>query len=208
MAQAVGIVDYGMGNLMSVHHALEYLGADVSVCRNPGELSAMDKIVLPGVGAFGDCVRNLTERGFIGPLNDKVMRNGTPILGICLGMQLMAKKSYENGEHEGLGWIDGEVIRIRTEDPKLRVPHVGWNDIRYRKTSPLFAGLPESCDFYFVHSYFVDCRDPGIIEATCDYGTTITAALRQGNIFATQFHPEKSQDFGLRILRNFMKWRP
>ncbi|TSA38384.1 MAG: imidazole glycerol phosphate synthase subunit HisH [Porphyromonadaceae bacterium] len=204
----VGIIDYGMGNLMSVQHALNFLGAEVKVCENPGSLSDIDRIVLPGVGAFGDCIKNLRQMGFVEPLGDMVMRDGVPILGICLGMQVMARRSFEGGEHEGLGWIDGDVIRIRPEDTSLRVPHIGWNEVHYDSESPLFARLPDICDFYFVHSYFVHCNDPGDVEATCYYGGTITAAIRKKNVFATQFHPEKSQDYGLRILENFLKWEP
>jgi imidazole glycerol-phosphate synthase subunit HisH len=204
----IGIIDYGMGNLLSVRHALTFLGAKVKVCESTADLGDIDRIVLPGVGAFGDCVRNLRQRGFIKPLNDMVIRDGMPILGICLGMQVMARKSLEGGEHEGLGWIDGDVILIQPEDPSLRVPHVGWNEVHYRKNSPLFDRLPVSCDLYFVHSYFVDCDDKQVVDATCQHGLSITAAIRKNNIFATQFHPEKSQDYGLRILKNFLSWKP
>ncbi len=204
----VGIIDYGMGNLLSVQHALNFLGAEVKVCAHPRELSDVKRIILPGVGAFGDCIRNLKQRGFIQTLTDMVIQDGMPILGICLGMQVMARRSFEGGEHEGLGWIDGDVIRIRTEGASLRVPHIGWNEVLCRKGSPLFERLPDACDFYFVHSYYVDCDNPEDVEATCEYGLTLTAAVRKKNIFATQFHPEKSQDYGLRILKNFIEWEP
>jgi glutamine amidotransferase len=204
----IGIIDYGMGNLLSVQHALNFLGAEAEVCTHPRQLSDIKRIVLPGVGAFGDCIRNLRQKGFIQPLNDMVIRDGMPILGICLGMQVMARRSFEGGEHEGLGWIDGDVIRIQPEDASLRVPHIGWNEVHYRKDSPLFDRLPTSCDFYFVHSYFIHCDDQGVVDATCQYGLNITAAVRKNNIFATQFHPEKSQDYGLRILENFLNWKP
>ncbi len=204
----VGIIDSGMGNLLSVRHALDFLGAEAKVCTHPRDLRGIDRIVLPGVGAFGDCIRNLRQRGFAPVLTDMVVRDGVPVLGICLGMQVMARRGFEGGEHEGLGWIGGDVVRIPTEDVALRVPHVGWNEVNYRTGSPLFDRLPGACDCYFVHSYCIECDDPEDVEATCEYGRPLTAAVRKGNIFATQFHPEKSQDHGLRILENFIAWRP
>lgn len=204
----VGIIDYGMGNLLSVRHALDFLGAEATVCAHPRELDDIGRIILPGVGAFGDCIRNLKQAGFVQALTDRVIRDGVPVLGICLGMQVMARRSFEGGEHEGLGWIDGDVVRIQTGDASLRVPHVGWNEVHYRKGSPLFDRLPDAGDFYFVHSYVVDCDNPADVEATCEYGRTITAAIRKKNIFATQFHPEKSQEHGLSILKNFIAWEP
>ena len=204
----VGIVDYGMGNLLSVRNALESVGAEVTICGKPEDLGKADRIVLPGVGAFRDCMVNLREKGFIEALEEGVLRLGKPILGICLGMQAMAQKSFEGGQYTGLGWLDAEVIRLQPNDPNLRVPHVGWNEADYRSGSPLFSGLPALPEFYFVHSYFMKCSDAEEVEATCDYGGAVTAAVRKGNIFATQFHPEKSQDYGLRFLENFMKWKP
>jgi len=200
----IGIIDCDMGNLLSVKNALYYLGCDSVLCRSREDLEEIDKIVLPGVGAFADFMEKLKARGFVDSLERAVFDRGIPILGICLGMQAMARKSFEGGEHQGLGWIEGDVIRIRTEDSDLRVPHIGWNEIHSRRENILFKGLPEGCDFYFVHSYYVDCDNPDDVEATCDYGGTITAAVRKNNIFATQFHPEKSQDYGLRVLDNFL----
>lgn len=204
----IGIIDYGMGNLLSVFNAFDYSGADVKICHGPEEVGQCEKIVLPGVGAFEDCMRNLRKLNFIEALNDFTFTKKRPVLGICLGMQAMAKKSYEFGEHVGLGWFDAEVIRIMPTDPTLRVPHVGWNEITYRNESPLLKGLPEHPDFYFVHSYSMKCKDIGDIDATVEYGGTYTAAVRKGNIFATQFHPEKSQDYGLKIIDNFLNWLP
>jgi glutamine amidotransferase len=204
----VGIVDYGMGNLLSVYHAVEMAGGDARICSTPEELAHVQRIVLPGVGAFRDCMANLIKRGFVDTLRDAVFRQHKPILGICLGMQVMARRSFEGGEQRGLGWIAADVIRIRPSDDSLRVPHMGWNDVTYRPGSVLFSGHPERPDFYFVHSYSMVCDLPEDVEATCDYGGTITAAVRKKNIFATQFHPEKSQDYGLLVFRNYLKWSP
>ena len=193
-----------MGNLYSVLSAFQMLGADAHLVETPDRLFAMDRLVLPGVGAFRDCMRRLREGGFAPALSQAVREQGRPLLGICLGMQALARKSYEGGEHEGLGWIDAEVVRLE----HARVPHVGWNDLLYRTDSPIFQGLPARPDFYFVHSYQMRCTEGAVVDATCDYGGTVTAAVRQGNVVATQFHPEKSQDYGLRLLQNFLAWSP
>lgn len=204
----IGIIDYGMGNLLSVRNALEALGTESRVCTSPVELSGIRRIILPGVGAFRDCMRNLARSGFIDALNVAVVRERRPFLGICLGMQAIAQRSFEGGEYEGLGWIDADVVRLCPSELGLRVPHIGWNEISYRKDSPLFSGLPLTPDFYFVHSYALQCRDAEVIEATSDYGGAYPAAIRKGNLFATQFHPEKSQSHGLTVLRNFLRWNP
>lgn len=204
----IGIVDYGMGNLLSVCHALEFLGADIRLCRQPKDLDGIERMILPGVGAFRDCITNLKEKGFVEALNKAVLQQRKPILGICLGMQVMARKSFEGGEYQGLGWFDADVVRLQPVNSLLCVPQIGWNEIKYRKESPLFACLPVEPDCYFVHSYHVKCDDENNIDATCDYGETVTAAIRKNNIFATQFHPEKSQEYGIRVLENFLKWNP
>jgi glutamine amidotransferase len=204
----IGIVDYGMGNLLSVKNAFEYLGEDVSTINNPSQLDRVDKIVLPGVGAFGDCVKNLSDKGFINALHHEVLIKKTPIMGICLGMQVMAKTGYEGGRFEGLGWFEADVIKLHPSDKALRIPHVGWTDITYNKQSPLFAGLNGSPDFYFVHSFYVKCADESDVDAWYDFSHRVTASIRRHNIFGTQFHPEKSQEHGLRILENFINWRP
>jgi glutamine amidotransferase len=204
----IGIVDYGMGNLLSVYHGLEMVGAEVKVCTRGEDLKDVERIVLPGVGAFGDCMTNLTEKGFTGALNKAILQQGKPILGICLGMQAMSRRGFEGGEHKGLGWIEGDVVRLQPDDPLLRVPHVGWNEVHYRQDSSLFAGLPLSPDFYFVHSYHLRCDHEHDVDAICNYGGAVTAAVRRNNIFGTQFHPEKSQDYGLQVLSNFLKWKP
>jgi glutamine amidotransferase len=204
----IGIVDYGVGNLWSVYNAVEMVGAEAKICQDPEALVAAERIILPGVGAFRDCAANLRQQGFVEALEEAVMRQGKPIFGICVGMQLMARRSFEGGEYEGLGWFEGDVVRLQPSDPTLRVPHIGWNNLTYRAGSPLFAGLPSSPDFYFVHSYFMHCDTDADIEATCDYSQVVTAAVCKDNIFASQFHPEKSQDHGLRLLENFVDWKP
>jgi len=204
----VGIVDYGMGNLLSVYHAVEMAGGEPRICTQPEELSDVERILLPGVGSFGQCVENLKERGFVEALQENVVEKGKPFFGICLGMQVLARQGFEGGDYPGLGWLDADVVLLKPSDPALRVPQIGWNSVTYRKESPLFKGLPAEPDFYFVHSYFMRCREESVLEASCDYGGVVTASVRKDNIFASQFHPEKSQDFGLRVLENFLKWNP
>ncbi len=204
----VGIVDYGMGNLLSVQHALEFLGADTAILGNPRELERADRLVLPGVGAFAEGIRRLRETGLADALGEAATGRLVPILGICLGMQLMARRGFEGGARDGLGWFDGDVVRLPREAQSVRLPHVGWNEVSWRKESVLFRDLPPLADFYFVHSYHLECKDNRDVEAVCEYGIPFTAAVRKDNIFATQFHPEKSQDYGIRVLENFLKWRP
>ena len=204
----IGIIDYGMGNILSVRHALEMVGGDVKVCSKPNDLRGIDRIVLPGVGAFRDCMANLNTAGFIEALEQVVFHENKPILGICLGMQAMARRSFEGGQFQGLGWIEADVIPIQPSNGTLRVPHMGWNNIRYREESPLFSGLPDAPDVYFVHSFHMICDDELLVEAVCTYGGKVIAAVRKNNIYATQFHPEKSQDYGLKILENFISWNP
>lgn len=203
----VGVVDYGMGNLMSMVSALDMVGADVGLCQRPEDLETYDRIVLPGVGAFRACMEALAQAGFIEALDEQVLRGGKPFLGVCLGMQVLARRSEEGGSHDGLGWIDAEVCRLRPADSALRVPQIGWNDVEFPADSALFRRIPPQADFYFVHSFHMVCADAGNVEATCDYGGKVTAAVRKGNIFATQFHPEKSQTHGLQLLENFLNWR-
>lgn len=204
----IGIVDYGMGNILSVVNAVEMLGEDAAVCKNPEQLRDADKIILPGVGAFGDCMENLKQRSLVDALNVEVLDKKKPILGICLGMQVMAKKGFEGGVFDGLGWFDAEVIRLGENMPSLHVPHVGWNEVTFNKGHFLGQGLPAKPDLYFVHSYFMKCRVAADVIAVCHYGQEFTAAVQKGNIVATQFHPEKSQDYGLKILDNFLTFKP
>ncbi len=204
----IGIVDYGMGNLLSVYSAFDYLGEDVKICHHPEELLSVDKIVIPGVGAFKDCIEKLNSSGFTEALHENTITKAKPTMGICLGMQVMAKSSLEGGEYEGLGWFDASVIRLHPGDKDKKVPNIGWNDITYNSSVPLFKGLPQKPDFYLVHSYYMKCNNPGLVVASYEYGHQVTAAVLKDNIFATQFHPEKSQDYGLRILENFIDWNP
>lgn len=202
----IGIIDYGMGNLLSVRHALERIGATAFLCETPGDLSRAEKLILPGVGAFSACMKNLHSKGFVPALHETVLQKRIPILGICLGMQAMAERGFEGEETPGLGWFAGEVIRIESGANALRVPHMGWQEVE-TVSNPLFAGLPTHPDFYFVHSYHLKASDPRNIIATCSYGSPLVAAVNRENIFATQFHPEKSQEYGLRVLTNFLEWK-
>ena len=194
-------VDYGMGNLGSVKNAIEMLGYEVEVSGDPARIAQADALVLPGVGAFGRAMDNLRDRRLIGPLARRVMEERAPFLGICLGMQLLFEDSLEGGRHAGLGWLPGHVLPF---DPTTldRVPHVGWSPVHGRESS-LFANLDRAACFYFDHSYYLECPTE-IAAAVCDAGgLSFTAAVHADNVFATQFHPEKSQRAGLRLLRNF-----
>lgn len=200
----IAIIDYGLGNLRSVSKALLLLGEDNLITNNKDDIEKADKLILPGVGAFGDGMKNLKESSLDKILTQQVLFKKKPILGLCLGMQLLAKNSEELGFHQGLGWIDAEVKKLESEKHKLKIPHVGWNDVFPKKDAMLFKEMHEP-SFYFVHSYQVVCKDPDIVSATCNYGYTFTAAIQKGNIFGVQFHPEKSQKDGLKLLENFIK---
>lgn len=205
----IGIVDYGMGNLLSVFNAFDYLGEDVKICKHPDELKSVDRLVIPGVGAFKDCINLLKNSGFVEALEDEVLRSAKPTLGICLGMQVMGNRSFEFGEHAGLGWFDADVIKIDVSNSHLKLPNIGWNEIDMELNFPLFNKIPNQSDFYLVHSYFMKCNNVQDVVATYKYGNqVITAAVSKDNILATQFHPEKSQDHGLKFLENFIKWKP
>jgi imidazole glycerol-phosphate synthase subunit HisH len=201
----VGIIDYGLGNLTSVEAAVGRLGCEAVVSSDPAELGKADKLILPGVGAFGDGMRNLRERGLVEPLTQMVKGAGKPILGICLGFQLIARESEEFGRHDGLAWVDGAVVQLAPSDEELRVPHVGWNDLIRVAPSALYDGLPDDALFYYVHSFRLAPVHSEIVIGECDYGGRFAAAIRQDNIWAVQFHPEKSQQSGLRLLRNFLE---
>lgn len=198
----IAIVDYGMGNLRSVAKALEAIGETACVTSSPEDLRTASHLILPGVGAFGQCAANLRATGLVEALTEEVRERGKPFLGICVGMQLLVASSDEGGEARGLGWLDGMVRRFEpTRDRK--VPHVGWNDVAAAADAPMFKGMRNRV-FYFVHSYFVDLAERGLVSATCDYGLPFAAAIAVDNIWAVQFHPEKSQQNGLRLLKNFL----
>src|SRR3989344_4100522 len=192
------VIDYGMGNLHSAFKAFEHLGADVLLSGNPADLRAAEKLVLPGVGAFGDGMENLRKFGLVEAMNEAVLAKKKPILGICLGMQLLAKDSEELGMHEGLGFIDAHVRKLEVDGSGLKVPHVGWNNVKITPGAKLFEKVSADPSFYFVHSFAVECNNPADVAATCEYGKGFASALQHENIFATQFHPEKSQKDGLR----------
>ena len=196
----IAIIDYGMGNLHSAAKALEKVGAQVVVTRDPAEVLRADKVVLPGVGAFGDCMKNLNERE-LAPVIHEVIAAGKPFLGICVGLQLLFEGSEEDPGVEGLGIFKGLVRKIVA--PGLKIPHMGWNNLEYRTASPLFQGLPPSAYVYFVHSYHAVPTDETCITAVTDYGGPVTAAVGRGLVQAVQFHPEKSSAVGLKILANF-----
>jgi glutamine amidotransferase len=204
----VVVVDYGLGNLFSVAKAFEMLTAPVKISGEAEDIRAADRIVLPGIGAFGDGMKYLRASGLDRVLEEEVMGKKKPFLGICLGLQLLAEAGEEHGEHRGFGWIKGRVRKLRVEEFGLKVPHIGWNDLSVIRPHPLFAGVKPDADFYFVHSFQLDCGDPEDLAATATYGEQVTAAIHRGNIVATQFHPEKSQESGLKLLENFLSWNP
>ena len=204
----LAIVDYGMGNLKSVANAMEALSGEAVLTRDPSVIEQADGIILPGVGAFGEGMKNLHEFGLVDVLNREVIGKKKPYLGICLGLQFLARTGHEDGESKGLGWVDGIVKLIEPEGKEHKVPHMGWNNIEILKQSEIFEGLHDDPVFYFVHSYALEL-DPGkedILTSVSDHGCRITASIQKGHIFATQFHPEKSQSAGLKVLKNFISY--
>lgn len=197
----IAIIDYGMGNLRSVQKAFEKVGQAATITNDPREVAAADKVILPGVGAFADAIAELRRRDLVPAVRDAIAA-GKPFLGICLGLQLLFDVGYEDGEHEGLGIVPGEVVRFQVPD-QYKVPHMGWNQIRQARPIPLLAGLPDEAFMYFVHSYYVVPRQADVIATETDYPTPFTSMIWRDNLYATQFHPEKSQADGLQILRNF-----
>ncbi len=206
----VALIDYGSGNLRSAQKALARAGAgDVAVTNDPDVVARAERIVLPGVGAFADCMNGVKAiPGMVEALQGAVLARGRPFLGICVGMQLLAKVGREFGDHDGLGWIDGEVVKLAPSDATLKIPHMGWNELSFTRPHPLLAGIESGAHAYFVHSYEFRAAHPHDVLATTDYGGPVTAMLAKGNIAGTQFHPEKSQDIGLRLLKNFLTWTP
>lgn len=206
----VAIIDYGSGNLHSAAKAFEReTTAPVCVTADPAVVAAADRIVLPGVGAFADCMRGLCALdGMTEALEAAVRGKGRPLLGICVGMQLLADVGLEHGRHPGFGWIHGEVRPIEPADPALKLPHMGWNELTVRAPHPVLEGLGAGAHVYFVHSYHMVTADAGDTLAVTDHGGEITAAVGRDNIVGTQFHPEKSQRAGLRLIANFLSWKP
>ncbi len=197
----ITIVDYQMGNLRSVQKAIEKVGGTAKISSDRSEIADAEKLILPGVGAFGDAMAELRRRELDQPIRDFI-DSGRPFLGICLGLQLLFQRGYEHGEHEGLGVLDGEVVRFDLPND-YKVPHMGWNTVSKKSDAPILDETPDGTHFYFVHSYYVVPSDPDVIALESDYGGKFCAMVRRGNLYATQFHPEKSQDDGLRLLHAF-----
>jgi len=213
MARTIALIDYGSGNLRSAEKALARANAEsgsdftVVVTNDPETVRHSERVVLPGVGAFADCMRGLSAvGGMIEVLDATVVRGGKPFLGICVGMQLMARVGREFGETPGLGWIDGEVVHLAPHDSALKIPHMGWNGLHIAEPHPIFENISEDAHAYFVHSF--EFRSRANILATTDYGGAVTAVIGRDNLVGTQFHPEKSQAVGLRLLANFLRWQP
>ena len=199
----VAIIDYDAGNIKSVEKAIQYLGQEAVITRNPDEILNASHVILPGVGAFGDAMEKLHKYGLIPVIHEVVKRN-IPFIGICLGLQLLFERSEETPGVEGLSILKGEIKRIPDKDD-LKIPHIGWNSLKYPNKGRLYEGIPEESYVYFVHSYYLDAKDRDIVVATTEYGTKIHASVEKGNVFACQFHPEKSSSVGLKILENFLK---
>lgn len=204
MASHVVIIDYDVGNLTSVRNAIARLTPSVDISADPQALNSATHIILPGVGSFGEGMKGLSEHGFIPALREEVLVKQKPLLGICLGMQLLASEGFEHGQHAGLGFVAGSVRLIEKAPSGLRLPHIGWNDVTLSDRHPIACGFTHQPIFYFVHSYHLIPKDPSVIAGTCTYGETITALIQSGNICGAQFHPEKSHDDGLRIFQNFL----
>jgi len=208
----VALIDYGSGNLASAAKALAKAAngkSQIITTADPDVVKDAERIVLPGVGAFADCMKGLSGvPGMVEALREKVLKEGAPFLGICVGMQLLATVGVEFGRHAGLGWIAGEVVKITPSDPNLKIPHMGWNELKVLDEHPLLKGIETGSHAYFVHSFELKPTLPDDLIATTDYGGPLTAMVGNENIAGTQFHPEKSQATGIRLLENFLSWRP
>ena len=203
----IAIIDYGMGNLRSVQKGFEHTGHAATITHDAAALADATKLVLPGVGAFRDAIAALHARELVEPIRAAIAA-GKPFLGICLGLQLLFDRSFEDGEHQGLGIVPGDVVRFAVpsesqEPPDYKVPHMGWNQVRFRRRPPIYAGVDDGAYFYFVHSYYVVPRDTSVVATETDYPQPFCSSIWRDNLFAAQFHPEKSQDVGLRVLKNF-----
>ena len=199
----IAIIDYDAGNIKSVEKAMHLLGQEVKITRDRDEILKADKVILPGVGAFGDAMGKLHQYHLVDVIKE-VVAKGTPFIGICLGLQLLFESSDETPGVEGLGILKGKILRIPDAEG-LKIPHMGWNSLKFPKEGRLFKGLPEDSYVYFVHSYYLEAEDESIVTATTEYSTLIHASVEQGNVFACQFHPEKSSDVGIQILKNFVE---
>ena len=205
----IAIIDYGMGNLRSVQKAFEQVGHRAVVTRDPAEIDKATRVVLPGVGAFGDCMDNLTRFHLVEPIR-RAISDGKPFLGICLGLQLLFTESEEFGKHEGLNILQGKIRRFHSlpnSTSNLKVPHMGWNTISIRQRAPILEGIASGSHVYFVHSFYVQPDDPAVTCTVTEYGRPFVSSVWKDNIFASQFHPEKSQHVGLRLLYNFGNWK-
>ena len=201
------IIDYGMGNLDSVFRAVEINGGYPFIVNNSKDLESATHIIIPGVGAYSAGMKNLNKSGLVEPIKNKVTKNKIPLLGICLGMQLLSELGYEGGETTGLGLIKGEVKLLKPQNKKEHIPHVGWNEVIYKKNSALFNDISSGKDFYFVHSYHFTCQNKNNILTTTPYCKDFVSAVIKENIFGVQFHPEKSQKYGLKLIKNFLNFR-
>lgn len=201
----ISIIDYGLGNLHSVLGAVRKSGYNAKITNNISKILKSDKIILPGVGAFHDGMKNLKNLNLIDTLEEFVKIKKKPILGICLGFQLLAKDSFEFGHHKGLGWIDASISKLPNKGKKIRIPHIGWNDLLKSRDVEIFNGIPDNALFYYVHSYYMNCQNEKIIAGKCKYGIEFVSAIQDKNIIGTQFHPEKSQYYGLKIIKNFIE---
>jgi imidazole glycerol-phosphate synthase subunit HisH len=215
MTGLVALIDYGSGNLTSAAKALARaaataeIGQAIEITSDPKVIAKAERIVLPGVGAFAACFAGLTSlTGMQDALTDAVLKRGRPFLGICVGMQLMAERGLEHGTHAGLGWLPGEIAPLQASEPTMKIPHMGWNTLTGLAPHPVLAGLEEGAHMYFVHSYAWRGAHAAHIRASCDYGGRFPAVIGRDNLIGTQFHPEKSQTAGLRLLANWLQWRP
>lgn len=203
MANRVGVIDYGGGNLRNVLNVLHFLEHDGVLVSGPGDLDRIDRLLFPGVGSFGDCVEDLDRKRLREPILDW-LRADRPFFGICLGYQVLFEKSVESPGVKGLGFLEGEVVRF-DERHGLKIPHMGWNEVEpVDRSHPVWAGLPDPLHLYFVHSFYPDPADPGIVSSRAHYGDAFASSIATGNIFAGQFHPERSQEAGLQLIRNFL----
>jgi len=201
----IAIINYGVGNLQSVYNAFTMVGGIAKIVDSPKALKSFDMVVLPGVGAFGDGMNNLKTMGWVEVLEKEVKIKQKPFIGFCLGMQLLATVGYEHGSFKGLDWVSGSVDKIKSVDPTIRIPHIGWNNVRFIKKDGIFSGLGDEQSFYFVHSYVFIPADEHVISGMCSHGIDFAASIETNNISATQFHPEKSHKVGLTVIKNFIE---